>query len=251
MPLHLPDPTNALAATATGHPRPTRAESEPALILLDLDGTLMDSAPGILTAIRYAYSSLGIPTPSEEVLRTFLGPPLEVSLPQHGVPSDRVAEGIAAYREAFSGKSMYDNSVFPGIPEALTLLRQKAETRPLRLVVATSKPEVFARQLTAHFGLDSVLDAVYGATLDGSRSLKADVIAHALASEVHDTVDPARTIMVGDRRHDVLGASAHGLRTIGVTWGYGSPEELTQAGASTLARSPAELVKALTALVLN
>ncbi len=260
VPRRFPDPVNAVTADSlaavrahrdrTGASAPRQA---PRLVLLDLDGTLMDSAPGIIASIRYAFESLGHPLPTDEELRAFVGPPIAVSLLAYGVPRGRVDEGIRAYREAFSNGGMFVNAVFPRIPDMLVALRDSliAVEGPVpgpRLVVATSKPETYARIITERFALTPLLDAVYGASMDGSRISKADVIAHALAEEAATTgaaVAPDRIVMVGDREHDVLGAAAHGIATVGVSWGYGSRDELLSAGAVAIADSPSELVPLL------
>lgn len=216
------------------------------LALVDLDGTLTDSAPGIIASITSAFDALGVARPSAEDLRRVVGPPIQESALTHGVPVERVDEFVAAYRVAFTGGGMLNNSVYPGVREALTALRDGG----VRLVVATSKPEVFARQILEHFELDGFFEAICGSTLDGSRSTKADVIEHALktvaASEgglpqVHDIV------MVGDREHDILGARAHGIDTIAVTWGYAAAGEHAAARPRTVATTPAELVAAVLA----
>lgn len=248
------------------------------LALLDLDGTLTDSAPGILSSVRHAYATLGIEPPTDETLRRFVGPPLHETFALHGVPVDRVPEALAAYREVYAAGAMLDNSLYPGILECLTAARAAG----VRLAVATSKPEVYARRITAHFGIDDLVEGVYGATLDGSRGTKADVIEHALASlAVSDGVAGAASVapvdeaapavseseeaseagrvgavpgglppreeivMVGDREHDVLGAAAHGIGCLGVSWGYAEPGELEDAGALAVVGSADELARAL------
>ena len=214
------------------------------LALVDLDGTLTDSAPGIIASIEHAYDALDIPRPSEEELALFVGPPIEESVVRHGVPHDRVPELITAYRSAFTRGGMFDNSVYDGIVDALTALRAAG----LRLCVATSKPELFARQIVEHFDLDGYFEAVCGASMDGSRSTKADVVAHALesmAATEEGLPDPDRIIMVGDREHDVLGARAHGIPTISVAWGYAPAGEIDEAAPLAVVETPDELVKVL------
>ena len=163
-------------------------------------------------------------------------------------------DAIRTYRAHFAPQGMWTNSVFDGIPEALGALRASGR----RLAVATSKPEVFARQLTERFGLDPFLDGVYGATLEDAvtgvapdaprRSSKADVIAYALAELGVDPAEAGTTaVMVGDREHDVEGAAAHGVATIGVVWGYADPGELEAAGAAALAATPTALTPLLLA----
>jgi phosphoglycolate phosphatase len=199
------------------------------LVLLDLDGTLMESAPGITASAAHAYRTLGLPVPDDATLRSFVGPPIIDSFPAHGVPPERVGEAVAAYRAAFSAGGMFDNSVFDGVPAALRELRAAG----CLLAVATSKPEVYARPICERFGLVELVDEVFGAPPD-EQGTKADVIATALAAfGRRSPVDPADgpVLMVGDREHDVHGAAEHGIACLGVTWGYAAPGELEAAGA--------------------
>ncbi len=209
------------------------------VVLVDLDGTLTDSAPGIIESITYAYRTLGLPVPGEEALRSFVGPPLHVSAARHGVSEELMPEFLSAYRVAFVDGGMLNNRVYDGIVEVLDRVYRHA-----RVVVATSKPEIFARQIMRHFGLDQYVVAVCGATLDAARSTKADVIAHALdtvRSSPDGLVVGTPIVMVGDRLHDVEGARVHGIATVGVRWGYAVPGELEDAGAAAIAQRPAEL----------
>lgn len=210
------------------------------LVLLDLDGTLTDSAPGIIASAIAAFGDLGIPAPSREALNGFIGPPISDSFRTFGVPEARVTEAVRAYRAAFTAGNMWDNRVYPGIPEQLTLLRDAGCT----LAVATSKPEIYARPICERFGLSELVDGVYGAPLDNVPSSKATVIAHALASlGRRDLVpEPHRIVMVGDRHHDVDGARAHGIDCLGVGWGYAETDELD--GAVRLVPAVADLAVA-------
>lgn len=239
-----PDPARALASE---HAR-LRAAAHPSaydIVLLDLDGTLTDSAPGIIAALAHAFRETGLSVPSEAELHEFVGPPIHVSLPNHGVPAEIIPDFMQAYRSAYSGGLMFRNSVYPGIPRALTALRDGGVSR---LVVATSKPEHFAIEIIQHLQLAPLLDAVYGATLDDSRSSKADVVAYALQSEEAEAgtlVPLTRIVMVGDRQYDVAGAHANGLAVIGVSWGYANDGELTTAGADLVVDSADALVTAI------
>lgn len=207
------------------------------LVLLDLDGTLTDSAPGITASIADTYRALGLAVPSPTTLRSFVGPPITSSFPAHGVPPDRVTEAVRAYREVFVTRMITGNSVYEGIPQMLRELRSAG----LRLAVATSKPELYARPICDAFGLTALVDGVFGAPLDEATSTKAQVIEAALAANR----DAGPVLMVGDREHDVLGARAHGIDTIGVTWGYAAAGELESAGATELVDSPAELTQTI------
>lgn len=214
------------------------------LILLDLDGTLMDSAAGIISSIRHTYTTLGVPVPSDDDLRRFVGPPITESFVAHGFTPATLPDAMRVYRADFAARGMHDNRVFDGIEEVLAALGAAGAT----LAVATSKPEIYARELTAAFGLDRFLAGTYGASLDErSRASKAAVITYALL-ELEETVfaerglPPAeRTIMVGDRSHDVVGARANGLGCVGVSWGYADHGELADHGAITVVDTPAEL----------
>ena len=197
----------------------------------------MDSAPGITASVAHAYRALGLPVPDAASLRSFVGPPITDSFPRHGVPVERVREAVAQYRAAFTAGGMFDNAVFDGIPEALRELRAAG----CLLAVATSKPEVYARPICDRFGLSPLVDAVYGAPLDEGTSTKGDVIAKALADLGRGADETARTLMVGDREHDVHGAAEHGIACLGVTWGYATPGELAQAGAVALVDDVADL----------
>jgi phosphoglycolate phosphatase len=195
----------------------------PPLVLLDLDGTLSDSAPGIVRSAATALGSLGLEVPSDQDLLSFVGPPLPVGLRAHGVAEDRIAAGIAAYRAAFEGGGMWESHPFAGVADQLVLLREAGCT----LAIATSKPEVYARQICDRWGLTALVDGVYGAPLDHVPSTKASVIAHALTELGESLVPPREAIvMVGDRHHDVDGAAEHGIVCLGVAWGYGAPGEL-------------------------
>lgn len=155
---------------------PERTTDPAPLVLLDLDGTLSDSAPGILGSARAAFAALGLPEPSEADIHRFVGPPLVVSFPAFGVPQPRVSEAIAAYRAEFEAGGMWQSRPFDGIERQLRLLRDAGCT----LAIATSKPESYARRICDHWGLDRLVDGVYGAPPDDVPSTKATVIEHAL-----------------------------------------------------------------------
>lgn len=211
------------------------------LVLFDLDGTLTDSAPGILESVTYAYEQMGIDTPSAAELRTFVGPPLSVSAAKHGVTEEEFPEFLRQYRVKFTGGGMLNNSVYPGIPALLAQLK----LRGMPMAVATSKPELYARQILDHFELSHCFEFIAGATMDNTRSAKADVIAHALSSltKVRGAVpEPQKILMVGDREHDINGARVHGIDTVGVAWGYAQPGELVEHGALGVISQPHQLV---------
>ena len=196
------------------------------VILFDLDGTLTDSAPGILNSVRYACRKLGLPIPGEETLRRFLGPPLIASFRElMGLDAAAADRAVRAFREDFPTKGLFENEVYPGVPALLADLKAAGKT----VILATSKPEAFARRIMEHFDLAQYCDFICGATLDETRTDKAEVIAYAL--ETAGITDKTGLVMVGDREHDVLGAKKNGLPCIGAVYGYGTAGELTAAGA--------------------
>ena len=202
-----------------------------ATLFFDLDGTLTDPKPGITGSIQYALSKLGRTVPSQDELAWCIGPPLRASLVALLGGEDHADRAVELYRERFGDVGSFENSVYPEIERVLAKLRQSG----FRMFVATSKPHVFARRIIDHFGLNSHFERVFGSELDGTRVHKADLIAYALAQT---GVDPSRSLMIGDRSHDVLGAKANGVDAIGVTYGYGSREELIAAGVRQLCDSP-------------
>lgn len=205
-------------------------------ILFDLDGTLTDSAPGILNSVRHACRKLQLDMPEEATLRRFLGPPLPSSFREYlHLNEADTARAVAAFREYYPDKGIFENEVYPGIPGLLADLKAAGKT----VVMATSKPEVFAKRIMAHFSLEAYFDAICGATIDETRTDKGDVIAYALQTAGISSTEGV--VMVGDREHDVKGAARNGLPCIGVVYGYGSAEELTAAGAVALADTVQDL----------
>ncbi|MGY1621303.1 HAD hydrolase-like protein [Geodermatophilus sp. SYSU D00965] len=208
------------------------------LVLFDLDGTLVDSTPGIWASVRVAAAALGLPEPTPQQLREMVGPPLQDGFALVlGVPPDDVPRAVAAYRAHYAAGALLDVGVHEGVPELLAALRAGGAT----LAVATSKPETFAVRVLAHTGLLSAFAGVHGATLDGTVRHKDQVVAAALAAHPGGR-DP---VLVGDRAHDVLGAAAHGLPCIGAGWGPAPAGELEDAGAAVVAATPAEVLMAL------
>jgi phosphoglycolate phosphatase len=204
------------------------------LVLFDLDGTLVDSTPGIWASIRVAAAELGLPEPTPGQLRSMVGPPLEEGFAgAFGLLPDDVARAVAAYRAHYTAGAMFDAHVYPGIPELLAGLRAAGAV----LAVATSKPEPFAVRILEHAGLLGEFAGVHGATLDGTVRHKDQVVAAALAAHP----DGERPVLIGDRSHDVLGARAHGLPCIGAGWGPALPGELAAAGAVAVATLPADV----------
>ena len=203
-------------------------------ILFDLDGTLTDSGEGIINCAILALEHFGCPIPTREEMRVFVGPPLHESFIKHGVPADKTEEAIAVYRSRYIPIGAYENTPYPGIRELLETLKADGHT----LYVATSKPEAMSIKILEHFDLAKYFDMICGATMDTSRSSKEDVIAYLL--EMNGRAD--NIIMVGDTKFDVLGAKHHGIRTVGVSWGYGKVEDMVSAGAVAIADTIEELL---------
>ena len=203
-------------------------------IFFDLDGTLTDSGEGIINCATLALEHFGLPVPSREEMRVFVGPPLDQTFINYGVPAEKAQEAIEVFRSRYRTVGKFENFPYPGIREALQTLKEQGH----RLFVATSKPEVLANEVLGHFALTEFFEQIAGATLDGSRSHKADVITYLLSL----TGDVGQTLMVGDTAFDVTGAAAHGIPTIGVSWGYGEVADMEKAGAKAIAHSMEELL---------
>jgi phosphoglycolate phosphatase len=201
-------------------------------IYFDLDGTLTDPKPGITRSIQYALQKLGHPTiPTEEELTWCIGPPLRASFAKILGGEDDADRAVLLYRERFSDIGLFENAVYHGISEVLTTLSQSGQ----RLFVATSKPHVFATRIVEHFGLRHHFEHVFGSELDGTRVDKSDLLQYALKIAA---VDPSKTVMIGDRSHDMVGAANNRMKAIGVLYGYGSRDELIGAGALHVCASP-------------
>ena len=205
-------------------------------IFFDLDGTLTDPKPGITRSIQYALQKLDHPLiPTEDELTWCIGPPLRASFVKL-LGDDREADrAVALYRERFSDIGLYENRVYDGIEAVLTTLGQSGH----RLFVATSKAHVYADRIIEHFGLRPHFSRVFGAELDGTRSDKSHLLAYALKETA---TDPSKTLMIGDRSHDMVGAGKNGIKGIGVLYGYGSRDELIGAGARHVCATPAEIL---------
>ena len=203
---------------------------------MDLDGTLTDPGLGITNSIIYALEKFGIVPESRESLYRFIGPPLMEEMQKvYGFTSKQSQQALVYYREYFAERGLYENRVYDGIPGTLEKIRGSGR----KLVVATSKPEVYSQKILDHFGLSRYFDFLAGSTMDSSRVQKSDVIAYALERR---GIDPAEALMVGDRENDIRGAAENGIDSLGVLYGYGSKEELINAGAGALAETPEDIL---------
>lgn len=209
-------------------------------IFFDLDGTLTDPKPGITRSIQHALEKLGRSAPAQDELTWCIGPPIRESFAR--MVGDELADrGVTLYRERFGDVGLFENSLYPGIEATLAALKPRA-----RLFVATSKAHVYADRIVDHFGLRPHFEHVFGAELDGRRAHKGDLLAWALQQT---GTDPSRALMIGDRSHDILGARKNGIDGIGVLYGYGSREELLEAGAVHLCATPRAILDHLSTKV--
>lgn len=209
-------------------------------ILFDLDGTLTDPKLGITKSIQYALKAFQIDEPDLDSLCKYIGPPLRESFHSfHGFDEAKAEEAVVKYREYFSVTGLYENEVYEGIEEMLDRLKKAGKT----LMIATSKPEEFARKILQYFKLENYFTDICGATMDSSRSSKEAVIRYAL--DKNRITDFPAVIMIGDRLHDIEGAKSVGITSMGVLFGYGSREELETAGADYIAETVEDITQIL------
>ena len=206
-------------------------------ILFDLDGTLLDPADGITQSIQYALTKLEQPALTRQELVAYIGPPLRGTFASLLQTEDsiHVERAMTLFRERFSTIGLFEGQLYDGIVQMFDDLRGMS----MRIFLATAKPRVYAERMLVHFGLNHYFSGVYGSELDGRFDFKGDLLAHLLPTE---GLDPSATVMVGDREHDIIAARQNGLWSIGVTYGYGSADELREAGADRLATQPGEVV---------
>ena len=215
-------------------------------ILFDLDGTLTDPKLGITSCVQYALEKFGIEEPDRDKLEPFIGPPLLDSLRDfYGFDDEKAQQAIVYYRERFSTIGLFENEVYPGIPQMLEKLQRAGR----HLAVASSKPTVFVTRILEHFGILRYFEVIVGSELDGTRVKKEEVVEEALRQLLQDAVVEKRRdiVMVGDRKYDIEGAKAHGTASIGVAYGYAAEGELEEAGADVIVKTVEELKKVLTA----
>jgi phosphoglycolate phosphatase len=215
-------------------------------ILFDLDGTLTDPKPGITRCMQYALVKLGEAVPDTDDLLWCIGPPLQDNFARllSNPTEARIEQAVTYYRERFATVGKFENEVYAGIPEALNALQQEG----YHLHVATSKPRVYAVDIIHHFNLSPYFEEIFGSELNGRLREKADLIAYILQTK---QIGRSQCMMVGDRKHDIIGAQANTIPAIGVTYGYGSRKELTEAGTSYLVDTPEGLQKMVTRIVMT
>ncbi len=200
-------------------------------VFFDLDGTLTDPRTGITRSIQYALDKLDHPVPTEPELLWCIGPPLRASFATLLGRDDLADAAVALYRERFADIGLFENAVYPGVADLLSTLCGTGR----RLFVATSKPAIYAERIIAHFGLGAHFESVFGSELDGTRADKTELLGYALQIT---GADAQRAVMIGDRRHDMIGARNHGMTAIGVLYGFGTEAELREAGAHHVSASP-------------
>jgi phosphoglycolate phosphatase len=210
-------------------------------ILFDLDGTLTDPVEGMVKCFHYALERMSAPLPTRAELELHIGPPLRSTFSQIMETTEEalIERAVRLYRERFSEVGMFENEVFDGVPEMLARLQASSK----RLFVATSKVQIYTERILKHFNLFEYFEGIYGSEMSGRFDNKADLIRHILASE---SLAPGETLMVGDRKYDILGAKENLCFAAGVTYGYGSAQELSEAGADCLCHSPREVAALLT-----
>ncbi|KJC46037.1 phosphoglycolate phosphatase [Bradyrhizobium sp. LTSP849] len=213
-------------------------------VLLDLDGTLIDSRPGIAASTLAALRALGHSPDEAFDITPFIGPPLEdvLRVLLRTYDDDRLDEAVSAYRQHYGDSGYLGSELYPGIGEALEDMRQAG----LRIYMATSKREVFARRIAEHLNLAGYFDGIYGSVPGGALNHKPELLAHVLSER---NLIASEALMVGDRRHDIVGAHAVRMRGLGVLWGYGSRDELETAGADHLVERTADLARTVLSML--
>jgi phosphoglycolate phosphatase len=204
-------------------------------ILVDLDGTIINSGPGIIGSYQHALRCMGVECPSAEDLTWVVGPPSRRSFPKLIEPNQDVEEAVRLYREHYGEHGLFNATIYSGMQEALTDLY----ALPARLFVCTAKVQSFAERIIEHFGLAHLFERIYGADPEGKYDDKGLLIEHIIGVE---QIDPTRMVMIGDRANDMLAATRHAIPGVGALWGYGDEAELMEAGATTLCPTPNDLV---------
>ena len=206
-------------------------------VIFDLDGTIIDSAEGIINSFTYTFRKLGVPVPPRDGFGIFIGPPLLYSFENIcGLGKEGAVRAVEIYREYFSEKGIYQNTVYGGIENLLAELKKRGKT----ILLATSKYELYALKILENIGLSKYFSFIAGSEKDGGRGTKAEVISYVLEKT---GAKKESAVMVGDRMHDTMGAREVGIDSIGALWGYGSEEELSSGGATHIARVPKEILE--------
>lgn len=207
-------------------------------ILFDLDGTVTDSCSGIINCVKYALEAFGKPIPSEEELLQFIGPPLVDSFQNViGMSSEEAVEATAKYRERYGTVGLFENALYEGMDKVLAGLKEKGYL----VALATSKSEEYSVRILEHFGIKDYFDEIVGSTLDGKRNQKADVIKEVFRRMQITEEMKEQVIMVGDRKHDILGAKSCGIASLGVYYGFAPEHELEECGADYIIHKVDEL----------
>ncbi|MDO4647789.1 MAG: HAD-IA family hydrolase [Eubacteriales bacterium] len=205
-------------------------------ILFDLDGTLVQSDPGIVNSVRVAFEKMNLPVPTTEELYQFIGPPSRVTFPKFGIPEDQVETAVKYYRTRYGEKGKYECNLYPGIVELLETLKE----RGYQLYVATSKPEQTSVDILEYLGIAKYFDVIAGASFDHSRDQKAQVLRY-----LFEKIPQESCVLIGDTIFDINGANEVGIPMIGVSWGYGNREEVLAAGALGMVGTTEELLEML------
>lgn len=206
-------------------------------ILFDLDGTLTDPFEGITNSVIYSLKKCGIDESDKQKLKCFIGPPLYKSfMVEYSLSRSDALKAVDYYREYYADKGIFENFLYDGINETLEFLSERGNF----LYVATSKPKIFAEKILRHFDISKYFRFVAGATLDSRLVEKSDIIKFAIEE---NNIDVSHAVMIGDRKHDILGAKQNKIKSIGVLYGYGTFEELSAAGADAFAEKPNSIIK--------
>ncbi|MED0964271.1 HAD family hydrolase [Bacillus paramycoides] len=204
--------------------------------LFDLDGTLTDPKEGIINSILYALEKMGIEEGKISELDSFIGPPIQQSFAErYNMSEIEIEQAVVYFREYLKKSGLLENKIYDGIPTLLQELKDAGN----RLYVATSKPTVFAKQVIEHFQLTSFFEEIVGSNLDGTRIKKEEIIAHIL--QTNEELKKEEIVMIGDRKHDIIGANNNEIASIGVLYGYGSEKELSEARATYIVKDVEEL----------
>ncbi len=210
------------------------------VILFDLDGTITDSKPGIVNSILYALKSFDMYEENLDKLDAFIGPPLTMSFKEfYGFNDDKAMLAVTKYREYYKDKGIYENTLYDGIAFTIETLYNNSK----KLILATSKPTVFAKEVLKNHCIDQYFESINGSNLDGTRVDKTEVIEYTLRNI--KSIDKNKIIMVGDRKYDVMGAKKHHIDSVGVLYGYGSLDEITASAPTYIVKSPEELLSIL------